>query len=457
MRLISVGQRIVLATAMLCAMALAGVLTSPAASARADSGRFTVCSNGCTYKTIQAAVNAASPGAIITIGPGHYSENVTLSTSVTLKGAGQRTIVYPAVSNPNPNGCSGSLCGGSASNIMLVAANNVTIENMKLEGANPALAGSGITVNGASINARNGIIEDFPVGTFAHLTVTNVTVQDIFLRGIEAVGASSGETFTFSHDKVTNVEGNPNLAIAMFNSMGSGSFTNDTVTEASDAISANWSQGTLFEDNVIKNSASGIHTDNNGGAGGTADKIDHNKVRSCTKDGYGIWVFAPYLSATVDHNTVKGCYVGLGAYGSQAAGQGPTFSNNSVSGVGATTSYPNGTYGAYVTTDMLGFGCADVQATLSGNTFQHSTTGLLVTQTSPTNGDSPCSFQATVAAHNNAVFKTNTNGANGLAGTVFDATNNWWGCPKGPNTPGCSTATGTTAFRPWLTKKPPRS
>lgn len=435
------------------------IMTSSAAFARggpSGHGRYTVCAAGCPFTSIQKAVNGANSGAVITIGPGHYAENITIATPVTLKGAGKRTIVYPAVSNPNPAGCgSSSLCGGTASNIMLVAANNVTIEDMKLEGANPALTASGITVNGASVNARNGIIENFAAGTFNNLTVTGVTVQDIYLRGIETVGAGYGETFTISHDTVTNVEGNPNAAIAMFNFGGTGSFTFNRVTEASDAISANWSEHTLFQHNVITDSASGIHSDNNGGAGGTADLIENNAVSHCTKDGYGIWIFAPYVSATVSHNKVTGCYVGLGAYGSQAANVGPTFSANAVSGSGATTSDPNGTYGAYLTTDLLGFGSADVNVSLTGNSFKGSTTGLYVTQTSPTNGDS-VGGQATVAAHSNAVYKTNKTGADGLTGTQVNATDNWWGCAKGPNTSGCATATGTVVFKPWLTKKPPK-
>lgn len=446
------------AVTALSVLVVAGVVTAPTASARPGAhSRYTVCAIGCTYTSIQAAINAASSGATITIGPGNYSENDTISTPVTLKGAGKKTIVYPAVSNPNPMGCSGSLCAG-ASTIMLVQANNVTIENMKLEGANPGLSAQGTPVNGKLVNARNGIIDNFNAGTFTNLTVTKVIVQDIYLRGIEAVNQNTGDpfTFTFSHDVVNNVDGDPNASISMFNHGGSGSMVSNTVTQTGDALSANWSKGTTFSSNLVKNSASGIHTDNDGGTGGSPDLISNNRVLGCTKDGYGIWVFAPYFSPTVDDNVIQGCYVGLGAFGSQAPGADPVFSMNDVSGAGATTSDPNGTYGAYLTTDMLGFGCANLQATLTGNSFQRSMTGLLVTQTTPTAGDSPCNFQATVSAHDNAIFKTNTVGANGLTGTVFDATNNWWSCSKGPNAKGCATATGTTAFNPWLTKKPPK-
>jgi hypothetical protein len=43
----------------------------------------------------------------------------------------------------------------------------------------------------------------------------------------------------------------------------------------------------------------------------------------------------------------------------------------------------------------------------------------------------------------------------GLAGTIVNAANNWWGCKKGPNMGGgCDTAIGTVQSTPWLTKKP---
>ena len=144
-------------------------------------------------------------------------------------------------------------------------------------------------------------------------------------------------------------------SIAMFNYGGSGEMSDNTVSDASDAISANWSTGTKFLDNTIRDSASGIHTDNNGGSGGVADLIQGNTVKSCSSNGYGIFVFAPYVSATVESNKVKGCYIGLAAFGGSVSGQGPTFADNRVSGAGASTTDPNGTYAAYLTTDQLGF------------------------------------------------------------------------------------------------------
>ena len=180
--------------------------------------------------------------------------------------------------------------------------------------------------------------------------------------------------------------------------------------------------------------------------------IRENLVEGCTVNGYGIFTFAPYVSATIDSNTVSGCYVGLGDFGSSVSGQGPTFSHNTVNGFGAKTTDPNGTYGAYLTTDLLGFNFGDLTATLTGNSFSHFGTGMFVTQITATDGDLT-GGQATVTASGNS-FVGNRTGANGGPGTVVNAKNDWWGCRRGPNTPGCDTAVGTVAFTPWLTSAP---
>src|SRR5664280_618567 len=398
----------------------------------------TVCSTGCLTTSIQAAISIASPGATITIGKGSYYENVVVNKPVTLLGSGVETVIYPATSKPvcPPEG---SLCGGSASNIILVEAENVTIKSLRLEGANPNLTG-GVAVGGASINARNGIITNHEAGTYNNLTVSKVKVSDVYLRGIYA---SSGGTFNLNHDTVENVQGEE-ASIAMFNFGGSGVMASNKVTSANDAISANHSTGTQFLANVIRKSGSGIHTDNNGESG-SADVINGNTVRECKVNGYGIFVYVPYVSATVESNKISGCSVGLAAFGSGVSGQGPTFTGNSVNGTGAATT--GTTYGAYLTTDQLGFGYGNLTATLAGNTLSHFNTGMFVTQ--------QAGGQATITASPNNSFLANGTGANGEPGTTVNAENDWWGCTKGPNMGGaCSTALGTVNYTPWLPAKP---
>ena len=61
---------------------------------------------------------------------------------------------------------------------------------------------------------------------------------------------------------------------------------------------------------------------------------------------------------TVEGNVVNSCAVGLAAFGSAVSGQGATFTGNRVSGTGALTTNNAPTYGAYLTTDQLGYGTA---------------------------------------------------------------------------------------------------
>jgi hypothetical protein len=430
--------------AMMASTILAGCM---AFTGSAWASMKTVCASGCAFTSVQAAINAAAPGATITIGTGNYYENVVVDKSVTLRGSGLETVIYPATSMPV---CSpGSLCGGAASNIILVQADNVTIASLRLQGDNPSLT-SGVVRGGEDIDARNGIITNHALGTYNNLTVTKVKIVGVYLRGIYA---SSGGTFNFNHDTVENVQGDE-ASIAMFNFEGSGVMAYNKVISANDAISANWSTGTQFLSNVITKSASAIHTDNNGGSGGSADLIKGNRVRECKLDGYGIWVFVPYLSATVESNRIRGCAVGVAVFGGAVSGQGPTFAGNYVNGSEATTTDPGGTYGAYLTTDQLGFAYGDATATLTANTFIHYGTGLFVTQTSPSPGQS-AGGQATVTASPNNSFVSDTVGANGDTGTAVSAQNDWWGCAAGPNAGGhCATAVGTVTFTPWLTEKP---
>jgi nitrous oxidase accessory protein NosD len=425
--------RISLRAALVAALAAGAlVLTAPAFAGPPK----TVCASGCQFTSINAAIAAASPGDTITIGKGKYYENVVVTKPVTLQGQGNGTVIYPAVSSPTC-GFPSSLCGGTASNIVLVEADNVTITNLRLEGDNPNLT-SGVARGGADLDARNGIITNHAAGTFNNLTVSDVKVADIYLRGIYA---SSGGTFAFGGNTVDNVQGDAN-SIGIFSYLGSGVVADNKVTNANDAISANHSQGIQFLDNEVSKSASGIHTDNAGDSGGTADLIQGNTVKDCKVDGYGIWVFVPYNTPTFDSNKVQGCYVGLAAFG--GAGGSATFSDNDVKRAGAKTTDPAGTYGAYITTDQLGFATGNVNVTLLDNSLTQFTTGLFVTQAG--------GGLATVIAHNNT-FKNNTVGANGDTGTSVNAENNWWGCKQGPNVgPACDTAIGTVDYTPWLTK-----
>jgi hypothetical protein len=59
---------------------------------------------------------------------------------------------------------------------------------------------------------------------------------------------------------------------------------------------------------------------------------------------------------------------------------------------------------------------------------------------------------ATVDIHLNDLLGRKIGVANLGSGSV-DATENWWGCVRGPGAPGCSTVSGPNVlFQPWLTR-----
>lgn len=407
----------------------------------------TPAANGDAAKSIQKTIdNFAQNGDIVNIGTnngslGTFIENVVVNKEVTLLGQGQSTVlILPAVSMPQcSSGAAGSLCSGGAtpgpipSNIILVKANNVSVKNLTIDGNNPSLT-SGQVFGGQDIDARNGIITDHTTGSYTNLTVDNVSVKNIFLRGIYN---STGGTFTFSNNTVDNVQADP-ASIAMFNSFGSGAFTNNTVSNANDAISSNWSTGTTYSGNTITASGSGIHTDNNGGSGGTADVIQNNTVTNSPAGGYGIFVFVPYVAPTINANTITNVETGLAVFGSAAA-LSPSFTNNTVDAQNKANSVA-----IYQTTDQLGFGSNNVAATYTNNFLRNNATAVAVTY--------QAGYTNNITVNNNSITGNTTGVSLTPGGTLVNNFNcNWWGAASSP---AVIAAIGSSAasinYSPWL-------
>ncbi len=319
-------------------------------------------------RSINQAVAVACPADVVLIGAGTFAENVVVDKALSFLGSGETTVVVPAASSPDP--CSDSaLCGGAASSVFLVRASDVTLASLVVDGDNPALT-SGLVVRGADVDARNGIITD-STGTFDRLEVRDVTVRNVYLRGIEA---SSGGTFVIENNRVRNVS-DADQAVAIFNSGGAGRIEGNIIADSGAGIAANESRGMHVALNTIVRSGAGVHTDNQGLWGGsTPDLIEENVVSDCARGGYGLWSFAPDLPVTFRKNRVSRCAVGLADFGQGAPVESVFVENHVDAGL------QKDSVGLYVTTSLLEYGSAAVTVQATRNTIENASIGVLVEQ-----------------------------------------------------------------------------
>ena len=158
---------------------------------RGVSAAADVCASGCTYSTIQDAINntnptLGSPLTTITVGPGTYHEVITINRTVTLVGGNVGVPGNSGARNPANESIIDALGVGpiavtiTAPNVML---NGFTIEGAHGSNTKPYAQSEGITgpsgVDGLQI--VDNIIKDNYNGIF-ELGGTNLTIADNLIR-----------------------------------------------------------------------------------------------------------------------------------------------------------------------------------------------------------------------------------------------------------------------------------
>ncbi len=459
-----------------------------------DGGAGPATNFGCdSFATIQGGVNGVTTSGMVNVAAGSYVENITIPKALTLTGAGETSVfVYPAVSNPNCGGAGGgSICPGG-SNIILVQASNVTITGLTLDGDNTSLT-SAENFGGADIDARNGIITNHLAGVFNNLEVHHTTVKNIYLRGMYA---SSGGSFNFHDNIVQNVQAST-ASIGMFNFGGAGVFTTTTSRPATTRSRRTTLAGQLTRATPLPLPPAAFTPTMRATGGGTADMISDNTVTNSQMFGYGIWVFVPYKTVTVQNNTVTNTDVGHAVFGDsgvttttkpekgerekgvEAGRIAPPSANVNEPGVvlaprvfndglpdpnepqpaappvapfsasfrGNTVDGQNkaNSTGVYFTTDQLGFGNGNPKVEFTGNTVVNNVDGFFMQTASGFTLETAASFNRIVNNTNSAVTTSNLGTLNG------SLENNWWGCNAGPNNLGCGNILGSGIdFDPWI-------
>lgn len=238
-------------------------------------------SHGCggphAYPTISAGVDAVSPGGVVAVCPGIYTEDVVVTKPVTLYGLG--ATVQPDASDSSPLA---DLVGGN--NAFTVLAPNVTISGFTVQGA----TSDGILLIGdhalvQNVTARDNVVNGINVDGSSHTTVRRNSITANgggieLANDPEAAGITvPGSTGTASYDVISGnrVYGNPAAcAIYLVDHAGGGA----------EGIHNNVISGNIVTDNATQGFGAGVLLASPAPGGSVYD----NAITGNTIDGNGL-------------------------------------------------------------------------------------------------------------------------------------------------------------------------
>jgi hypothetical protein len=304
---------------------------------------------GMAYCSIQQAIddNPTLNGHTIEVSAGTYVENVVVGKSVSILGPnatidpctgtrGAEAIVVPSTS------------AISSGEIFHVAASNVTIAGLTIDGDNTLISSGFSSTNGADIDAAEGIT--VYENNISNLTVQNNFIQNLSYFGVSLFGANYSAPETHGHVVSNN----------LIRNMGT-----------YDALSgiANWGGGILLYnsqyshvyENCIENARIGIQTGNfqKVNSGSTDFQLIENNTIEARALGifYNLHNYSPF---TIKDNTITALFNSDELPASTKSWKGLLIAslgnnmglsnivNNSVDGIGLTNAWTRGSEGINV-------------------------------------------------------------------------------------------------------------
>jgi hypothetical protein len=411
---------------------------------------------GC-YRTIGAAVAAATPGATIVVIQGVYTEDVHITKPLSLVAAAHAQPVINAMGQPNGIFIDGGIGSGTvtpgANTLSQVTVAGFTIENANFEGilvANASfvtLQQNNVTNNDLLLQlptAENGNTETCPLIPAFETNEGDDCGEGIHLIGVDHATVIGNNSHGNSGGMLLSDETGPTHDNLIEGNTVEDNAYDCGITLASHAPAPITGSPAPF--GVYSNTIAGNISHHNGtglpGAGAGvglfapgplnqtyANVVSGNTLTENGLPGVAIHNHAPTNNINLSNNVVIGNYIaGNGPDGGVETGSAQVPTGISVLGVSPIT-------GLIITQNWIEQESTDIVITNSGASVDVSLNAL----TGDGNGISNLSNPVTT----------------GSPGLVF-AAENWWGCPNGPGSSGCSSVSGPDVVSTPFLPQPPQ-
>lgn len=214
------------------------------------------------FRTIQEAVDAAGPGAVIRVDAGTFSENVVISKpDLTLRGAGGRTVL----DGSGRLGIGIHVRGGTGQAVQRVEVSGLVVQGFERGIVLENVRDSRVRFN----EARNNLDKQGPNDLFEGIVLIASHGNEIYDNfshdnghdGIMLTGGSSGNLIRANHAYDNGAQTAPGLTGCGINLVGS----RDNQIEANEVLRNHW--GIHLTGGSSGNRVSGNRTHENGRAG----------------------------------------------------------------------------------------------------------------------------------------------------------------------------------------------